>query len=168
MTTTNPSVNSSGNSVNPGRAVKRVQYGESVIEYRVQRSRRRKKTIQISVNDDGVVVAAPARTPDRELQDVVLRRAAWIIQRLAERKPAPEPPRWVSGERLLYRGAQREIGSGGGRKYGFGEAGGTAGRQPAARRRPRPATPGRRVKNGYGRQSPPGIWPALMSRCGTR
>ena len=84
--------------------LKRVQVGDSVIEYRVQRSRRRKKTIQISVNDDGVVVAAPARTPDRELQDVVLRRAAWIIRRLAERKPAPEPPRWVSGERLLYRG----------------------------------------------------------------
>ena len=84
--------------------LKRVQVGDSVIEYRVQRSRRRKKTIQISVNDDGVVVAAPARTPDRELQDVVLRRAAWIIRRLAERKPAPEPPRWVSGERLPYRG----------------------------------------------------------------
>ena len=102
-------INSSGNSASPGRAVKRVQCGDAVIEYRVQRSARRKKTIQISVNDDGVVVAAPARTPDRELQDVVLRRAAWIIQRLAERKPPPEAPRWVSGEMLPYQGRRVEL-----------------------------------------------------------
>ena len=92
-----------------GRAIKQVRFGDAVIEYRVQRSRRRKKTIQISVTNEGVVVAAPARTPEREVREVVLRRASWIIQRLAERTPEPEPLQFVSGERLPYRGLNLEL-----------------------------------------------------------
>ncbi len=103
-----PGAGSPGNSAG-GRGLRRVQVGETVIEYRVRRSRRRKKTLQISVNNDGVLVAAPARTPEREVREVVLRRASWIIRHLAARTPEPEPLRLVSGERLPYRGQSLEL-----------------------------------------------------------
>ena len=98
--------NSPGNLPDPDPAVKTVRIGDTVIEYRIRRSRRRKKTIQIAVNGDGVVVAAPARTPNRELKDLVTRRSNWILRRLSEweQRPEPEPLQFVSGETLPYRG----------------------------------------------------------------
>ena len=84
--------------------------GEAVIEYRVQFSRRRKKTIQIAVRDGAVVVSAPARTPQRELQEVVIRRAEWILRHLATAKPsAPAPPTLATGDILPYRGQNLEL-----------------------------------------------------------
>ena len=98
--------NSPGNSPDSDPAVKTVRIGDTVIEYRIRRSRRRTKTIQIAVNGDGVVVAAPARTPNRELKDLVTRRGNWILRRLSEweQRPEPEPLQFVSGETLPYRG----------------------------------------------------------------
>ncbi len=94
---------------NDGREGQRVRFGDAVIEYRVQRSQRRKKTIQISVSAAGVVVAAPAPTTAREVEELVLRRAGWILRRLAESRPTPEPLRFSSGEILPYRGCRVEL-----------------------------------------------------------
>ena len=52
----------------------RVQFGNSTIEYEVRRSERRKKTVQITVDGSGVLVAAGAITPERELQAIVRKR----------------------------------------------------------------------------------------------
>ena len=91
-------------------ALKKVTVGDTVIEYRVQFSRRRKKTIQIAVKAGAVVVSAPARTPHRELQEVVLRRADWILRQLAAAKPPPpEPPAFTSGDLLPARGQNLEL-----------------------------------------------------------
>ena len=91
--------------------LKKVTVGDAVIEYQVQFSRRRKKTIQIAVRDGAVVVSAPARTPQRELQEVVIRRADWILRHLATAKPAPppEPPALANGDLLPYRGQNLEL-----------------------------------------------------------
>lgn len=104
----NAAINSNA-ATNPP-ALKRVTVGEAVIEYRVQFSRRRKKTIQIAVRDGAVVVSAPARTPQRELREVVIRRADWILRHLAAAKPAaPEPPALATGDILPYCGQNLEL-----------------------------------------------------------
>ena len=92
-------------------SVRQVTVGEAVIEYRVEFSQRRKKTIQIAVKAEGVVVTAPSRTPARELRDLVIRRADWIQRRLAEwgERVEPEPPAMVSGTILPYLGQSLEL-----------------------------------------------------------
>ena len=81
-----------------------VRFGDTTIEYEVRRSRRRRKTIEITVDGGGVRVAAPARTPDAELRDIVRKRARWILRHAAEATRAPAPMRFVSGETLPYLG----------------------------------------------------------------
>ena len=41
----------------------RVQFGDATIEYEVQRSQRRRKTVQITMDGGRVLVAAPTDTP---------------------------------------------------------------------------------------------------------
>jgi len=82
----------------------RVRFGDTTIEYQVRRSKRRKKTIQVTVDGNGVRVAAPMRTPDRELRTFVRKRAAWIIKHSANARLAAAPKRFVSGETLPYLG----------------------------------------------------------------
>ena len=81
-----------------------VCFGDTIIEYDVRRSRRRRKTVQITVDGSGVVVAAPARTPYRELRAIVRKRARWILRHVAEAMLQPAPMRFASGESLPYLG----------------------------------------------------------------
>ena len=87
-----------------------VRHGDATIEYEVRRSRKRRKTIQITVRDaDGsgapaVVVASPAATPASELEALVLRRAAWIVRRAAAARDAAAPHRFADGGTLPYLG----------------------------------------------------------------
>lgn len=83
---------------------KRLRHGDSEIPYRVRRSARRKKTMQISVDGDGVLVAAPSAVPDDEIQAFVLRKADWILETLAQTEAAAESSRLVNGNSLPYRG----------------------------------------------------------------
>ena len=81
-----------------------VRFGDTDIEYEVRRSERRKKTVQITVNGAGVQVAAPATTPDSELQAIVRKRAAWILSHAGDAALGAAPKRFVSGETLPYLG----------------------------------------------------------------
>ena len=81
-----------------------VRFGDATIEYEVRRSSRRRKTVQITVDGGGVQVAAPMRTPDRELQAIVRKRAAWILSHATGALLESAPKRFVSGETLPYLG----------------------------------------------------------------
>ena len=59
-----------------------VRFGDATIEYRVRRSARRRKTVQISLNGGCGHVAAPAAVRDSELRAMVLKRAAWILRHI--------------------------------------------------------------------------------------
>ena len=84
--------------------LQRVKIDDIVIEYTVQRSSRRKKTVQISVSDGAVVVSAPMRTPNREIETIVQKRVRWILDKLeAESQGAPPLP-LVTGDTLRYLG----------------------------------------------------------------
>ena len=83
---------------------KRLEHGDKTILYRVRRSARRKKTMQISVDGEGVIVAAPTAVPDAEIQGFVLRKADWILETLAEAAALAESSRIINGNSLPYRG----------------------------------------------------------------
>ena len=87
-----------------------VRYGDAAIEYEVRRSRKRRKTIQITVRGadangaPAVVVASPVATPAAELEAIVLRRAAWIVRRAEAAREAAAPRRFADGGTLPYLG----------------------------------------------------------------
>ena len=80
-----------------------IRVGETTIQFDIRRSRRRRKTIQLTVDRDGVHVAAPARTPGRKLRSIVRERATWIGRQQAALRRAPEQ-RFADGETLAYLG----------------------------------------------------------------
>ncbi len=81
----------------------RVRAGGATIEYEVRRSRRRKKTIQLTVVDGVARVAAPSGVPMSDLRSFVRDRARWILDRLAEPQYGA-PPRLIDGDELPYLG----------------------------------------------------------------
>ena len=83
-----------------------VPFGTSVIDFRVERSPRR-KTVTIAVDANEVVLKAPTETSAEQLRDVVRSRGPWILQRIAqfeELGPAPAPMEFVTGETCAYLG----------------------------------------------------------------
>ena len=82
-----------------------VKLDGSVIRYRVVRSARRKKTVTITLDrDKAVVVAAPLKTRNADIEAIVRKRAGWILRKLHEEDPRPQPRQLVSGESLYYLG----------------------------------------------------------------
>ena len=82
-----------------------IRFGDTTIDYEVRRSKRRRKTVQITVGGSGVRVAAPMAMPDSELQAIVRKRAPWILSHASgEEMLKAAPKRFVSGETLPYLG----------------------------------------------------------------
>ena len=82
-----------------------VTFGDTLIRYEVVRSPRRHKTIEVTVDEPGLVtVAAPVVTPPEQLEATVRRRAGWIIRHDGAASAPPPPRRFVSGESLPYLG----------------------------------------------------------------
>lgn len=86
--------------------IHKLSLEDSVISYTVKRSRRRKKTVQISVSNGAVVVSAPMRTPNREIQAIVQKRGGWILGKLEADTQQPPPLGLVSGDALPYLGRE--------------------------------------------------------------
>ena len=81
-----------------------VRLGETTIEYRIRRSQRRRKTVEIRLDGAGVRVAAPARMSREDIRTFVRGRAAWILRKASEPDPQPPARSLVSGEALPYLG----------------------------------------------------------------
>ena len=75
----------------------------------MRRSPRRKRTVEIRLAPQGVLVAAPSRTSDAEIRDIVLNRAPWIVKRMSDLPEDPLPRRFVTGETLPYLGRNVEM-----------------------------------------------------------
>ena len=87
-----------------------IEHDGKRIEYTVIRSRRRKKTVEITLDPrQGVVVRTPARTPLKEIADLVQKRAAWILRKASDNILHPTPRRFTDGETLFYLGEQIPI-----------------------------------------------------------
>ena len=60
-----------------------VAWGGRELPYTIRRSARRKKTVAVTVDPAGsVLVVAPERLATTRLDAIVVRKAAWIAQRL--------------------------------------------------------------------------------------
>lgn len=87
-----------------------IRYGDTSIGYTVIRSRRRKKTIEITLDhQDGVLVAAPDDTPPQQVAEVVRKRAGWIIRKATKSILHPLRKELVSGESIPYLGRQAQL-----------------------------------------------------------
>lgn len=63
----------------------------SMVEYTLKRSRRR-RTITLTIDEDGLRVGAPSRASQSRIDALIARHAKWISRKLAEwqaRRPAP-------------------------------------------------------------------------------
>ena len=84
----------------------KLHYGTSIIDYSVVRSRRR-KTSEIIVDDENVIVRTPYDKSIEEINDIVRRKANWIKTKQLEYESArPEivKPVFQEGSTLPYLG----------------------------------------------------------------
>lgn len=87
-----------------------IRLGETDVIYRVTRSLRRKKTIQLTVDQEGVVaVAAPSATQQAEVEALIRHRATWILERRAEGRAQASPSRFAHGAMLPNLGASTRL-----------------------------------------------------------
>ncbi len=80
------------------------------IPYTLIRSKKRKRTLSLRIDDDGrVVVQVPHRTPESDVASFVRSKKAWIEENLRlhrqRSRESGRPRRFVSGEALLYLGS---------------------------------------------------------------
>ena len=86
-----------------------IRLGEREVRYRFVRRRRR--TLGLSVDADGLKVSAPLRAPWRDIEGFVREKESWILAKLDEWKQVPRPVavRGLSGERLPLFGEVVEL-----------------------------------------------------------
>ena len=82
-----------------------IRLGASFVEYRLVRAARR--TVRITVDADGLSVAAPVRAPFRDIESFLRDKERWVLSQLEEwaRAPRPRALRLESGATLALRGA---------------------------------------------------------------
>jgi predicted metal-dependent hydrolase len=86
-----------------------IELGGRLVEYRF--ARRRRRTLSITVDGDGLKVAAPLRAPWREVETFVRHKERWILAKLDEwARVAPAPVlECASGEQLPLFGEARRL-----------------------------------------------------------
>jgi predicted metal-dependent hydrolase len=86
-----------------------IRLGGREVEYRFVRRRRR--TLGITVDGDGLKVSAPLRAPWRDIEGFVREKERWILSKLDEWARVPRPARLhgASGERLPLFGEMVEL-----------------------------------------------------------
>ena len=76
--------------------------------YTLIRSKKRKQPMALQLRQDGsLIIRAPYRTPDQEVERFFRERQGWIERKLAERAEkgaCPKGPDFVDGEEFLYLG----------------------------------------------------------------
>jgi predicted metal-dependent hydrolase len=75
------------------------------IGYTLQRTRRR-RTISLLIDERGLRVAAPLKTSQQTIDDLLRLHAGWVIRKVHDWQQKRPPARsWVSGERIMLYGA---------------------------------------------------------------
>jgi predicted metal-dependent hydrolase len=68
----------------------------------------RKKSISLSIREGGIVILAPRRVPDREIFDLIVKKAPWIRSKLAKQATLPQigERKFVDGDIFLFLGEE--------------------------------------------------------------
>jgi len=64
-------------------SIKKIRYGNSTIQYTIVKTRR-KKTSQIDVDDNGVIVRVPKTKKYSEIQKIIKEKSKWIFKKQLE------------------------------------------------------------------------------------
>ncbi|MEX2373398.1 MAG: SprT family zinc-dependent metalloprotease, partial [Dehalococcoidia bacterium] len=75
-----------------------------VVAFRVVRSARRRRTLELTLEPDGVRVAAPLRTPSSEIAEFVRSRIPWVQKHRAKQPLRVERAPLATGDSLPYLG----------------------------------------------------------------
>ena len=88
----------------PAGSLRYIQLGSEIVGYRFRRARRR--SIGITVDDDGLRVAAPGHTPLAEVEAFIREKARWVLNKLSEWRAAPKRPvvSWGEGATIPLMG----------------------------------------------------------------
>ena len=89
--------------------VRRVRANGRTIEYRLRRSKRRTKTIALSVEGGEVLVAAPLKAGVREIDNFVRKNADWIAKQRPEEQQLALPERFDETATLAYLGRRLPV-----------------------------------------------------------
>jgi predicted metal-dependent hydrolase len=91
------------------KSARLIRLGDREVEYRFVSRRRR--TLGITVDADGLRISAPLRAPWRDIEAFVRQKEGWILEKLDEWSVAPRPERLrgESGERLPLFGEMVEL-----------------------------------------------------------
>lgn len=92
--------------------IREYAFGNTLLRYRVDTSPRRRTVSVVVDRVDGILVKAPEDLALDELDAVLARKGAWIVQRLAEHREAQDarPPReFVGGETHALQGQQYRL-----------------------------------------------------------
>lgn len=86
-----------------------ILLGGQNVPYCLKRSTRR-ATIGFRIDRHGLTVAAPLRTPQSQLDRLLVDRAAWVLSKLGEwQERQPAPLAWQDGEILHYLGGELRL-----------------------------------------------------------
>lgn len=87
-----------------------ILFGATTLHYRIRRSSER-RTLEITVGQGQVTVAAPAGMRASAIRPLIEKRAAWIVAKLDDdrRQTKQWPRRLVSGETISYLGRQYQL-----------------------------------------------------------
>lgn len=89
-----------------------VQFGKTRLAYAIHRTQR-EKTVAVAVDPvRGIEVRAPRSTSIERLDQIVRRKAKWIVERRRRQEDLPPAPRrreFVNGETFLYLGRQYRL-----------------------------------------------------------
>jgi len=98
-----------GVSVASGEEMRRITLGDRIVPYLLRRGTRR--TIGLSIDHRGLRVGAPRRTSLTEIEALIHRHAAWVVDKLDEwrTRRRPEPVTVANGLRIPFFGGELEI-----------------------------------------------------------
>jgi hypothetical protein len=91
------------------REEKIIRLAGQEVPYLLKRSARR-RTIALRIDAKGLTVNAPARASQRRLEAVLLDKAGWVLDKLAEMQARRIPSiQWQDGEALPYLGGELNL-----------------------------------------------------------
>lgn len=89
-----------------------VLFGQKIINFKVKRNPRRKRTIGLCIEPNGdVLIISPINTPEWRLNQLVISKGEWIIKKLNSiaNNPLPKEKKFVSGETFLFLGKKLNL-----------------------------------------------------------
>ena len=82
-----------------------IVLGNELVGYRVRRSRRRRGSFSISIDESGLRIGAPWQASARWIEDVLRRHERWILRKLTEWRERRTPAmQWEEGSTLMFLG----------------------------------------------------------------